>query len=450
MRLTGFRLPLLAAFVSASVGLFVWATDRTYGDTLVVLPTTATISVSSPYVVPTSYVVPSSYVIPSYVETSYSLSPTVSLWPTGYVETTYRRGLFGRRWIVERPVVAAYPTAYVPTTYVSSYVPTTYVSSYVPTTYVSSYVPTTYVSSYVPTTYVAPTYYSTAYSVRRYRPTTYTYYPTLYETAYTTVPEICCDTVVVDSTVRSVPQSSVSSSAGSRGEKEVGASSHEDPTIPSYVDTPQPNNMRERRSTAQGDQGTGAQSKAGAKRADSPPNPPAAGADEDAASKAATRTEGGGGAVPKNVPAKNAPGGASESKKAVSPVAPEGDEDLKLEPAPAAGDGVVRRDSLRPVYPRLRSVDRRNILFGTVETEDGRPRGEVPVTVINRNSGAIRHSGVSNAFGGFAIPVPDGQWVVRVTMPSGNMQSVRDITVTGGKVMDNQEGREVQNLIISF
>ena len=56
----------------------------------------------------------------------------------------------------------------------------------------------------------------------------------------------------------------------------------------------------------------------------------------------------------------------------------------------------------------------------------------------------------SDAFGTFAIRVPDGQWIVRVTMPSGNMQTVRNITVTDGKVMDNLEAREVQNLIISF
>ena len=74
----------------------------------------------------------------------------------------------------------------------------------------------------------------------------------------------------------------------------------------------------------------------------------------------------------------------------------------------------------------------------------------MPVSVVNRNNPSIRHSGVSNAFGGFAIQVPDGQWSVRVTMPSGNMQTVRDITVTDGRVMDNLEAREVHNLIISY
>ncbi len=105
---------------------------------------------------------------------------------------------------------------------------------------------------------------------------------------------------------------------------------------------------------------------------------------------------------------------------------------------------------MKAIYSRMRPADRRNILFGTVETDDGQPLGEVPVTVVNRNDSSIRHNGVSDAFGSFAIRVPDGQWIVRVTMPSGNMQTVRNITVTGGKVMDNLELREVQNLIISY
>jgi hypothetical protein len=98
----------------------------------------------------------------------------------------------------------------------------------------------------------------------------------------------------------------------------------------------------------------------------------------------------------------------------------------------------------------VRRVDRRNILFGTVETDNGEPRGEVPVSVTNRNNSQLQHNGVSNAFGGFAIPVPDGQWTVQVTMPSGSVQTVRQISVTNGKVMDNLENREVYNLIISY
>jgi hypothetical protein len=402
MRFSGIRLPLLAAFASTSVGLLVWATDRTYGDTLFLLPTTTTIS--NPYVISTGYAVPTSYVFPSsYVETSYAVAPSVSLFSTGYIETTYRRGLFGRRYIVERPVVASYPTAYFPTTYVSGYVPTTYVSSY------------------VPTTYVAPTYYSTAYRVRRYRPTAYTYYPTVYETAYTSAPDICCDDVVVDRTVRTVPQSSAVVS-GLRAPKEVESGSMESDVIDSNVTTPLPEDLAKQRSTLRGDGTSKAQTKNGAGRADTPPNAPAA--PKDAA---------GGGGVPAN-------------KK----TQPADDADpIDLQAAPK-DEPIIRRDSQRPTYERLRTVDRRNVLFGTVESESREPRGEVPVTVVNRNNTAIRRNGVTDAFGSFAIRVPDGEWTVRVTLPSGNTQPVRHITVTGGRVIDNLESREVQNLIISF
>ena len=289
MRFSGIRLALAAAFASATVGLFVWATERTYGDTVFVLPTSTTVSISSPYVLPTAYVRPSSYLLPSYVETSYSVAPAVSLVPTGYIETTYRRGLFGRRWVVERPVVASYPTAYIPTVYVSGYVPATYVSSY------------------VPTTYVAPTYYSTSYRVSRYRPTAYTYYPTVYETAYTTAPDVCCDEVVVDSTVRAVPQSGGAVSALSRAPRDVESGSTDADYIDSNVTTPLPEELAKQRSTLRGD---------GTQR-DSPPKPPVVGADEAAATKAQTGRAG----TSKNAAAQKA-AGTPESKKAAPPPQP--------------------------------------------------------------------------------------------------------------------------------
>ncbi len=432
MRLTGIRLPLLAALACASVGLFVWATDRSYGDTVYVLPTRATVSVSTPYVIPTSYVVPSSYVFPSYIESSYTVSPAVSLLPTGYIETTYRRGLFGRRWVVERPVVAAYSTAYLPTTYVSSYVPTTYVA---PTYYSTSY----RVRSYRPTSYYLPTTY--------YRPTTYSYIPTVYETAYSTPADICCDEVVADSTVRTVPQSSGGAYAPSRGAKEVQSGSMEGDAYDSYVNTPLPGEPGTQRSTLRGDAATKAQSKIDTNGADSPPNPPSATPADAAESKAAAKGSSGG--TQKNAPSQKS-GGTPESKKANTPAAPaDNSENIDLRPAPGDG-GVLRYESQRPNYARLRGADRRNVLFGTVETEDGRPRGEVPVIVVNRSRSSIRHNGVSDAFGGFAIHVPDGQWTVRVAMPSGSTQAVRDITVTNGTIMDNAEAVEVRNLIISY
>jgi Carboxypeptidase regulatory-like domain len=428
MRFSGIRLPLLAAVACASVGLSLSATDRSYGQAIYVYPTSTTVSLSTPYLLPRSYVVPSSSAFPSYIESAYTVEPAVSLLPTGYIATTYRRGLFGRRWIVERPVVAAYATSYLPT----------------------AYVPTTYVSGYVPTTYVSPTYYSTSYRVRRYRPTTYTYYPstyypTVYETAYSSAGDICCDEIVADAPARSVQQGNAASSAPRGGSKEVESRSGEDPSFDARVDLPLPNEADRLRSTLQDDTRTKAQTKANVGGAATPPNPQAADADDEAVSRAATKGAAGGAGVQKNAPAQKSGGSATPKTKAATPTAPDDESNpIELESAP------VRRDSMKALYPRLRTADRRNILFGSVETDDGRPRGEVPVIVVNRNNSAVRHNGVSDAFGGFAIQVPDGQWRVRVTMPSGNTQAVRDITVTNGRVMDNYEAREVQNLIISY
>jgi hypothetical protein len=39
---------------------------------------------------------------------------------------------------------------------------------------------------------------------------------------------------------------------------------------------------------------------------------------------------------------------------------------------------------------------------------------------------------------------------VNARMPSGRLHTVRTVTVNNGKVVDNQEGREVRNLIVSY
>ncbi len=70
--------------------------------------------------------------------------------------------------------------------------------------------------------------------------------------------------------------------------------------------------------------------------------------------------------------------------------------------------------------------------------------------MTNRDNGAIRKDGMSNAFGNFAIRLSDGSWTVNVRMPSGRIFPVRSITVTNGMILDNKEGREVRNLIISY
>ena len=127
LRLPGIRLPLLAVAAWAGISLTVYAADLRYGETVYVSPTSATVSLALTYLVSRSYPVATDYIVPSYIPTSASYLTTsyyanpVTVLPTTYLATTtYRRGLFGRRWLVERPLFASYDVAYVPSSYVAS------------------------------------------------------------------------------------------------------------------------------------------------------------------------------------------------------------------------------------------------------------------------------------------------------------------------------------------
>jgi hypothetical protein len=152
---------------------------------------------------------------------------------------------------------------------------------------------------------------------------------------------------------------------------------------------------------------------------------------------------------PPEAPAANraqSPGQSESTEKKKSPAesAPDRD-DVDLEPAPPLDTPAKRRDSMRPAYPLPQGV-----LRGRVESDAGNSREGVRVTAASRNTIGIARSGTSDAFGTFAIRLEDGDWTVRVTMPSGRIYSVREISVRDGKVVDNREGREIPNLIISY
>jgi len=419
------------------IGFSVRAMDIRYGETVFVTPTSTTFSlapsyvVSRSYVTPTAYVVPSSYstgyvvpssystayVVPSAFSTAYVSEP-LTLLPTTYVATTYRRGLLGRRWLVERPVIASYGT---------------------------TYFPSSYATTYVPSSYVLPTYYATSYRLRTYTPTVYEY-PAVWETA-SVIPRGDCDEVAWNYPVTSPPASSITERRASTSNKAAQRESNEEP-IPSYVDVPPRDEPTAPRSPAS-DAATKAQTPA-AGRADSPPLPPAAETPKNQTSQPAPTAAPGAGA---NLGGASKPDADAAAKaKAAVPTAPGGDQN-ELVPAPGAdSSGTIRRDAGKAVYSSTRALrpERRNVLIGRVESSAGDPQGEVPVTVTSRSNNLIHHDGLTNAFGGFAIRLSDGEWTVNVRMPSGRLYPVRSVTVTNGKVLDNQEGREVHSLIISY
>ncbi len=441
------RLPILAITFWVGVGTSVWATGMGFGETLYVAPTSY---VATSYFSPTSYAYsgyyPTSYRYANYYPTAYSNAsyyPTsysyASYYPTAYttgyepaaVSSTYlttaytvRRGLFGRLRLVERPVLASYATSYMPTTY------------------------------FAPTAYYGTSYQTTSYVPTVYAPRTYSYtYPTAWETSYvgTSGRVDDCDqvawaspstTATVPAQTYAAPSQTYSAPRSEAPSKAVRSEPADDPTIPSAVE-PAPASEPPFRAPAS--DATKVPS-AVDRSASSPPEAPVLSRPKNAVQPPAATPEKSatGAKTGTSLPAENPPA------KPVVPAAPAGDP-TELQPAPIEAPSTTRRDSLRPTYAlRSTRLEMRNVLIGRVESENGEPLGEVPVSVTSRDDTSIRRTGMSNAFGNFAIRLSDGEWTVNVRTPSGRTYPVRTITVAGGKIMDNREGREVRNLIISY
>ncbi len=126
----------------------------------------------------------------------------------------------------------------------------------------------------------------------------------------------------------------------------------------------------------------------------------------------------------------------------------------ELLPAPdqtAPRTSGQRRDLQRPVLTVPRSIrpEFRNVLFGRVQARDtSEPEEGVRVSVSNRQNTSERREALTDAFGRFAMRVPDGDWTVSVTMPSGRVYSVSQIIVSNGQISD-EIGHDVPSLVIT-
>jgi hypothetical protein len=108
---------------------------------------------------------------------------------------------------------------------------------------------------------------------------------------------------------------------------------------------------------------------------------------------------------------------------------------------------------MRPVIPSntLRDLTRRNVLRGRVVSADSRRIEEgVEVVVSDRLGRFVDRRTQTDADGLFAVSLPEGDWTIKVTMPSGRTLAVSegDITATAGRVLDKY-GRDLTNLVIS-
>ncbi len=89
------------------------------------------------------------------------------------------------------------------------------------------------------------------------------------------------------------------------------------------------------------------------------------------------------------------------------------------------------------------------MLFGRVKARDtNEPEEGVRVTISNRTNSYTDRVALTDAFGRFAVKVPDGDWTVNVAMPSGRTYTVSQITVSNGLISDDI-GRDIPSLVIT-
>jgi hypothetical protein len=426
MRSFSLRLSVLVAMILGGISSSVWAlgnrgvVETVYLDPLPATAVFPTTYETTSWVLPTSYeptawVTPTSYFLPTSATystvypTSY-VADSVMVAPTAYaLETTYyRRGLFGRRWRVGRPVVTAYSSGYLPTAY------------------------------YLPTTSR-----TLAYSPTVLRD------PGLMRTAYVNPADCPCPVTTSQSAAvtRAAAPSSGPRSVRSESAEEMPVTSSNVPPAPAENEAPAARSAAQetRRNTGILENPRSLQ--------DNTPTPPAA-------PKPALNPTG----AAANPVKPATPKDASKAQPVMPlqpaddnfapPPAPAGDPS-DVQPAPIKPD-AVRRDSQRPTYsatPRLTSLSARSVLYGMVESGSaGEPEEGVRVMLASASDSTPNRVTMTNAFGKFAIRVPDGQWDVMVTMPSGRQRLVDGplgrITVRNGQITD-QEGHAVPSVIIS-
>ena len=408
MRAIGWSLPILAMSILSLNCAQVRAQEVLYLEAADTISTASVLTMPTSYVAARAYLFPTSYAAPTVYATAYLtesalVAPTTYLAPSYYETTFRRRGLFGRK------LVATSRAFYFPT------------NAYYPTTY---YSPITFGSSAIVDAAVMPTMYARTTSTR------------------------CCGEVVDTPIVTDLPASSepawstVAASPAARYDHReqplVWSEQAERDSIPANISELSASQLPRREQSI-------VRSTLSAPTA-AKPAAQGQGDDLDTVTDPAAEFKS---ATQPGPPASAAPAPGAEVPRPVAPT--QGEE---LQPVPnqtAPPRSGQRRDSQRPVLttPRYIRPELRNVLFGRVEARDtSEPEEEVRVSISNRQNASERREALTDAFGRFAMKVPDGDWTVSVTMPSGRVDDVRQISVRNGQITD-EIGRDVPSLVIT-
>ncbi len=139
-----------------------------------------------------------------------------------------------------------------------------------------------------------------------------------------------------------------------------------------------------------------------------------------------------------------APGGHGCNERGNAPV------DLTpVQREPAAPVGYQVQKPVGPA-PYVRSVSKGDLnkLQGKViSSETGLPEEGVRISIANRGGAFVDRTATTDALGRYAVTLPDGDWTVNVSMPSGRVYGVSQLTVSNGQIHDDL-GRDIPTLLI--
>lgn len=380
--------------------------------------------------------------------------------------------------VVSTTYLETVPTAYVAT---SGVVPTAYTLAdpfgYMPTSYVLSS-PYAYVA---PTTLSVPVVVTSTYSRRRY------YLPRSYVVTSATVPAygtiayptatMAMMPVVTDPCVTVTANSPPLPKAPS-----TAASKREDPAVDSAVKKPaaslestsaEPADVTADAATEKvatppvpmAPKIAPGQSKATQESRETMPAPSGASGDPplpiapagepeaaDAKTKLFPETPISSAVIPPATKAEEMPPVAPAAADLPVPVLPA--ETPESEAAPTGGTTEPRkRKAFKPVTPTpfVRSAQAKNlnVLQGRVfSPEYAAPESGVAIAFASRRKTSTDRVATTDQAGKFSVRLPDGEWSVQVTMPSGRVYTVSELIVSKGQVRDDQ-GRDIPTLTIN-
>jgi hypothetical protein len=370
--------------------------------------------------------------------------------PTSSVYTVPTSSVLATSYVVP----SSYSTTLLPTVYTSSLLPTSYVSSYIPTSTVlatdSILVPTTtayyrpsifrsrrYVErtsySYLPTSTILPTSYTSILPTTYVRssivsPTTFLYDDAVVTTSMATDP---CDTTPSVAPTRAMSKPQSTSNGNSNGPVVVSQPTNTGPT-------------NERKPTASLNS---TPSDSGMNSDVVPPVPGPSTVSPPVPKEAPKGTD-----PSATAPLKEAPIiGEGAPPKPPATGGTGGNDTLVVPPAGQLGNpgsspnDITFRENRKPIY------DTRNILRGKViSAESKQPVEGVGLVLSSVTKQFTDRSAMTDAFGEFKVSLPDGDWTVKVKMPSGSIYTVgRDyVTASNGKITD-ASGRNVAEFLIT-